>query len=219
MGFKKKNGFRKYKSKYAILHKRGLKLKDADIEFIVLEITNGFKDTQEYLGRSKDPGPNFICSANLTRIGYVSDQQVVNIPMHFLKHFEILRTPLSESKAELLHFDDEWYGRIDSRLWLRNAGREEAIHHYQNIGHPKLQSKLDDKIGGLTDLGRLLCDVEVEARMVVDQIAISKSEVPMWQKFDHRLKSFYEEFYNLTIEQLASLSNSLVNLPQIKTPE
>jgi hypothetical protein len=83
--------------------------------------------------------------------------------------------------------------------------REEAVHHYQYIGHHKLKAKHNEKYMELSRLHQLLTDIEVEARDIVDQIAISKNEQAIWMELDRVLQLLFPEFYNESIESLSRI--------------
>ncbi len=192
-------------SKYKILHERGVELKDSDIELIISELAAGARDTQEFLGNLEDSELNFISSDNLDKIGYVPDQQTINVPLPYFKSIESLNIDLLEYKQKIGEIQGQNLGEVDYQIYLRNAGREEAVHHYQNVGHEKLKAKLREEVNSLSDLDRLLCDVEVEARRVVDEIAISKGEEPIWEKLDQTLQELFPERYNMPIESLTKV--------------
>ena len=78
------------------------------------------------------------------------------------------------------------------------AGREETIHHYQNVGHPMLKAPyvITEGTELIPNEDKFLCDIEVEARKTVDQIGLAKGEEPVWKPIDDFLQGARPEAYN-----------------------
>lgn len=192
-------------SKYATLHEQGVKIKDELIDFIVDTISLGVQDTKTYFNRNEEL--NLITSDNQQNVGYVKGQNAVAIPISFYREFEGLTPPYD--------FDSPDYiiGRlvglpeqISLRSYLRNIGREETVHFFQDIGDVHLKSSLTDSVNYLSPIDRYICDAEVEARSVVDEIAKVNDETPIWENIDKSLKENYPDKYGKTIDVLLELS-------------
>ncbi len=185
-------------SKYQVLHERGVKLDDEKIDFIVELMTMGIKDVYDYLEiDEKERTLGFISSENLDRIGYALDQKAINIPIAYLNSLAEANKQL-EHISVALKFIQESSEEIPFAAWLRNAGREETVHYFQHLGNLKLHASVPDgeKYMHASELERVLCDYEAEARAVVDKIAEQLGENPIWKELDDFLKKNYPERYN-----------------------
>jgi hypothetical protein len=180
------------------LHERGLNLKDEKIDFVTNHFCLGIQDVYTYLNIDvRDRNLGILFADDVKKIGYVEDLRKANIPFPFLKELEQFVDPINEITITV------WTDGLDTfKVWLstylRNAGREEAIHHYQTKGHPLLNASLPSiiKYKNATEIGRLLCDLEVEARTITDQIAILNNEAPMWKILNEKLEKRYPDRYN-----------------------
>lgn len=194
------------KSKYRVLHERGVELDDESIDFIVATISEGFTDTCSFLGRS-DGELHFICSDNLRNIGYVPNETgPVNIPLAFFKDLEQHGTKVDpELPFTIATISGKPY-QIGLRHYLISAGREEAVHYFQHRGDTHLRAEIDSDgfVEQLSPLDRLSCDVEVEARSVVDKIARTKGEPLVWERVDAELRRLFPDKYGKSVNELLS---------------
>lgn len=186
-------------SKYQMLHERGVILPDRDIDLIVFSVEQGSKETLQWLGVQNDSWPHLISSDDEDgRVGYAHKLRMINLPIVFLNKLAN-GLPLDLHRVCL-------YSRMPLKMrkeisllrWLVLVGREETIHHYQNIGHPLLKTRVDPNYNYLTigPLDEPLVEQEVEARLVVDQICLAHGELPVWQEYDQYLQASLGERYN-----------------------
>ena len=78
--------------------------------------------------------------------------------------------------------------------YLVAAGIEETIHHFQDIGHPNLQTRLP-KVEGYDSgnpLVMILSEHEVEARTKVDEILRLNGRTSIWEGYDQYLRKNHE---------------------------
>lgn len=192
-------------SKYAILHEQGVKIEDELIDFIVNTISLGIEDARTHFERNDVL--NLITSDNQQNIEYVKGQNTVAIPISFYKEFEGLTPPYDfDSPNHVVGKSVGFPEQICLRSYLRNVGREEMVHFFQDLGDVHLKSSLTDSINYLSPIDRFLCDAEVEARSVVDKIATENGEIPVWENIDKSLKKNYPDKYGKSVEALLEFS-------------
>ena len=188
-------------SKYQLLHERGVKLPDKEIDFIVSQLELGSRDALKFLDREHDqyPWPRLIASDNLDRNGYVPEQKVINIPVPYMNELAATPTSLATRTERLYTIHPTGLQKsVPYNYSLRLGGREETIHHYQNVGHPllKAQNIITEGSEHIPPEDKILCDIEVEARKIVDQICLAHGEDPIWKPFDDYLQRARPEAYN-----------------------
>lgn len=164
----------------------------------------GSKDALKFLKREKDQWPRFNTSENFYRIVYDVGQQAIDIPIPYLNDLTTDSTPLSQRTQRLFTVPAASLRKsVPYEYWLRLAGREETIHHYQNIGHPMLMAQYNlihtEGTGRISYNDRFLCDIEVEARNFVDRICLKNSEEAVWKPIDDYLQRTRPEVYNKPI--------------------
>lgn len=193
-------------SKYQTLHERGVELTDSQIDYIVNLLTEGMSDVKHFLDCDNDPDIGFICSDDMTGIGYVPEQRTINIPLQFFKNLYQYAQPFEDYIVHIGVADKANITTtpIPFAQYLVAVGREELVHHYQAIGHPLLQVSPPDitSYKQLSAVDQLLCDYEVEARRIVDSISKNKGQPPIWEKIDSQLQVIYPQRYNKPVAQL-----------------
>ncbi len=189
-----------------MLHERGVDLEDIDIDFITDNIVTGAKEALRFLEQESADWPKVMFSSNQDTIGYTLDKEAINIPVPYLKEMKKIGKPLQEYLQTVYTLPGKEPLQIPYSQWLKLAGREETVHHFQKKGLPQLKvnyTKHDPS--RLTEIDMLLCDIEVEARRIVDEICVALNETPLWKDFDDYLAKSYPSKYNQPIEVLLSM--------------
>lgn len=183
-------------SKWQVLHERGLDLEDRDIDFIIEHIVAGTRDTLDYFEIKNSDWPKVIFSDNLDTPGYIPDQDALNIPLPYLKRVGKLGVALSGHQQMVYQLPNSEPLNIPYSHWLRLVGREETVHHLQKTGLSQLNARYPQQDpSSLSQLDRLMCDIEVEARNIVDKISVKLREKPTWQGLDDHLQKAYLDKY------------------------
>jgi hypothetical protein len=135
-------------------------------------------------------------------IGYAPDQEAINIPVQYLNKIASVNNPLTDHQQMVYAIDGKEVS-IPYSHYLKLVGREETVHHFQKVGHPNLKVQYSvTNPAGLSQVDRLLCDVEVEARKVVDAISINLGEKPIWAELDTYLSQQFPDRYNKSVDYL-----------------
>ena len=195
-------------SQWKRLHDHGVILKDTEIDFITNGIVDGSNEALKFLGQSDYEWPKIIFSDDMDTIGYVPRQQVINIPVQYLNKMAAVKNPFSDHQQIVYTIAGKEIS-IPYSQYLKLAGREETVHHFQEVGHPSLKAKYSAiSPAELSQVDRLLCDIEVEARKTVDAISIKLGEQPIWANFDTYLSQQYPDRYNKPVDHLISIQSS-----------
>lgn len=188
----------------------GIDLPEQEIRFVVLQVRAGISDTLVFLDRVGTVIP-IIHTNEFCGINFNPQESAVDIPRsEFCQWSEQYGIPFSGSEI-LLDVDP---GLIPERIkkpvvrkialakHLRIAGREEAVHFFQQEGHPLLKCSIDGSfpVDMLNGKAKYLCDLEVEAREIVDQICIANGEKPWNEEIDKLVQERYPEIYRKSIE-------------------
>ena len=183
------------------MHENGVTLHDNNIDWIIHKTYTGVNEVYDWL--SIEPTSRtlpFFCGIEENSIGYVPNFGI-NIPICFfrsIQQFEKINPDITQSKFNISNIDGFNISNVSLDRYLKFAGREEAIHHYQYLRHPKLHARMDDPelYSKSTKLMQALSDIEVEARTVSDHIASNNNDEPLWRDFDAYLIRNYPNLYN-----------------------
>lgn len=195
-------------SQWQQLHDRGVTLKDKEIDFITSGIVDGSKEALDFLGQPHNEWPKVIFSDDMDTIGYVPKQQVINIPVPYLNKMAAVEDSLTNHQ-QMVYTIGRKEVSIPCSQYLKLVGREETVHHFQEVGHPNLKVQYSTTSpAGLSQVDRLLCDIEVEARKTVDAISVKLGEQPIWAELDTYLSEQYPDRYNKPVDHLTAVQSS-----------
>ncbi|MBN2095052.1 MAG: hypothetical protein JW727_03310 [Candidatus Aenigmarchaeota archaeon] len=173
-------------SKYAQLHERGVDLSDAEIGFIVGNVSDGREMAMRWLDRVEDAPIGIISSENQFSIGYASKEQAINIPVYYLNTFVANTGPPSGTRIAI-GLPHGYSYEVPMDLYLKSAGAEATVFHYQHLGHPNLKTRLvtDQAIlDKYTSEEVQLSDFFVEARKTTDKILVDNNLRPVYFIYD-----------------------------------
>ncbi len=192
---------------YNELIKKGLRLSEADFKVILNSLITGAEEAKKFLNASDDLWPKFNFSNDIAALGFSSKADAICLSMSNLNEQAGHLTPLEYKDQLIVFMPDVFYIIIKYLYWLKLLGREATIHRYQKIGNAKLHVQFPDKLpASFSPKLLLLSNVEVEARIISDDIASEQGENPIWKNVDDYLSKNYPQYYNKPIEELAKLS-------------
>lgn len=195
-------------SRWQQLHERGVVLADQEINFITDHIVAGANEALRYLEQASNGWPKVIFSDDMDTIGYALEQESINIPVPYLNKMARVEQPFMEHQ-QIMYIIDGVPVLVPYAKYLKLAGREETIHHFQKKGHPRLHAHPSIiSPASLSPIDRLLTDIEVEARKQVDEMSSQLGEQPLWAQLDAYLAVQYPNRYNQPLSYFLPTASS-----------